>query len=506
MRARHLAFLCLAGALPAHAEAPLSAIDWLSQSVTTPVVMPAPKPAEPAVSTSPLPGHVAVTPLDGPSADGAGLLTPRQTGLPRNLWGLGRADEIAAKITAAPANSLPALHGLMMTLLLAEADPPADAGTGNALLLARVDKLLSMGALDQAQALLDVAGSDSVEPFRRSFDIALLQGTEDRACKIIDASPHLAPTFPARVFCLARSGDWNAAALTLRTGVALGHIPADEDALLSRFLDPELYEGEPPLPPPERPNPLNWRMFEAIGEPLSTNTLPLAFAHAELRETAGWKAQLEAAERLSRAGVLEPNQLLGLYTERQAAASGGVWDRVAAIHALDAGLDAGDPAPALGAAWRQMVGAELEVPFARIYAEPLLNSELRGEDAALAYRIGLLAGDYADAAKTHAPDDPTEVFLAGIARGKLTGVPTTDSLARAIAAAFMRPVPSPEAQGLLAENRVGEALMLGVDRISRGVQGDLRGVTEGLSILLSLRLDDQAKRVALQLMLLERRG
>lgn len=461
------------------------------------------------MSSSALPGHVAVTPLDGPSPDGAGLLTPRQTGLPRNLWGLGRTDEIAAKITASPSNSLPALQGLMMTLLLAEADAPADAGKGGALLLARVDKLLAMGALDQAQALLDAAGAQSVEPFRRSFDIALLQGTEDNACKIVDASPHLAPTFPARVFCLARSGDWNAAALTLRTGLALGYITEAEDALMSRFLDPDLYEGDPPLPMPDRPTPLVWRMFEAIGEPLPTNTLPLAFAHAELRDAAGWKAQVEAAERLARAGVLEPNLLLGLYTERQAAASGGVWDRVSALQAFDVALTAQDQAAVtttLPLVWEQMVGGELEVPFARIYGEPLLNMTLRGDTAALAYRIGLLAGDYADAARAHTPDDPTEVFLAGIAKGQLRGVPTTDSLARAIAAAFNDPTPNPEAAGLLAENRTGEALLLAIDRIARGVQGDLRGVTEGLAVLRTLGLEDQAKRVALQLMLLERRG
>ncbi len=103
-------------------------------------------------------------------------------------------------------------------------------------------------------------------------------------------SPGLAPTFPARIFCLARSGDWNAAALTLRTGQALGYITEAEEALLSRFLDPDLYEGEPPLPTPAPVTPLAWRMFEAIGEPLSTATLPMAFAHAELRPQAGWKS------------------------------------------------------------------------------------------------------------------------------------------------------------------------------------------------------------------------
>ena len=58
----------------------------------------------------------------------------------------------------------------------------------------------------------------------------------------------------------------------------------------------------------------------------------VAFAQADMRDNTGWKAQLEAAERLARNGVLDPNQLLGLYTEEKAAASGGVWDRVASYN------------------------------------------------------------------------------------------------------------------------------------------------------------------------------
>src|SRR5690606_17548745 len=153
----------------------------------------------------------------------------------------------------------------------------------------------------------------------------------------------------------ARGGDWNAAALSLRTGETLGYIPADMVPLLERFLDPELADGAPDLPVPARPSPLDLRLMEAIGEPLQTSTLPLAFAHADLTSNAGWKTRLEAAERLSRTGAIEPNLLLGLYTEREAAASGGVWERVRAIQALDRAITASDRAAvarALPVAWQ----------------------------------------------------------------------------------------------------------------------------------------------------------
>ncbi|WP_246020434.1 hypothetical protein [Aliigemmobacter aestuarii] len=519
-RARRLVLAAAAMGLslsPALAQdAPMSAIDWLSQSVTAApqaASLPAgPSPdavEEPEVTTGAVPADVAVTVLGAPAPDAVGLLSSDRSGLPRNLWGLGATEEIAAAISADRADILPTLQSLMVTLLLAEAEAPPDAGGRGILLLARIDRLLAMGALDQAAALIEATNSVTVDLFRRQFDVALLTGTEDRACETMRTAPNLAPTFPARIFCLARAGDWTAAALTLRTAQALGQIDRQEEELLSRFLDPEAYDGEAPLLPPSRPTPLIWRLYDAIGETLPTTSLPVAFANAELTDRAGWKAQIEAAERLTRAGALTPNTLLGVYTERLPAASGGVWDRVEAFQRFDTALRAADPgavARTLPDAWARMEEAELETAFAGLFAEDLIRLPLTGETAALAFRIALLSPHYERAANTHKPSDLTETFLAGLARGQLQGITPPDSMARAIAPAFLRPAPPPEAEALLAESRLGETILLAIDRIGNGVRGDLRGVSEGLSILRHIGLEDAARRTALELLLLERRG
>lgn len=489
------------------AEAPLSAIDWLSKSVATPAV--APKPVEPAVVGNALPADVAVSVIGGPSLDAVGLLSPQATGLPRNLWGLGLTEEIAALVTKEGSDTLPALQQLLITLLMAEVDPPADSGPHGVLLLSRIDKLLEMGALDQAQALLTAAGSNEPELFRRAFDVALLTGTEDAACEKMQTAPNLAPTFPARIFCLARSGDWNAAALSLRTGQALGYVTDEDSVLLSRFLDPDLYEGEPAPEAPARPTPLVWRLFAAIGEQLPTNNLPVAFAHAELQDTSGWKAQIEAAERLVKAGAVTPNVLLGLYTDRRPAASGGVWDRVSAVQDFESALNSNDIAgigQTLPVVWAQMEAMELEVPFASLFADKLAKQPLAGDAGKLAFRIGLLSDHYESTATSHVAEDQSEAFLIALARGKMDGAVAPDSLGRAIAPAFSDPTPAPEALVLLDQGRLGEAVLMAIDQIGRGVQGDLHNVTDGLSLLRRVGLEDVARRTALELMLLERRG
>ncbi len=515
-----IATLFLWGAAPmvsAQSTDPLSAIDWLSQSVTTPVgstigkKVAVERPPETPVTGEggALPSDVSVSVLDKPSPDAVGLLSSATTGLPLNVWGIGLEAEIIASIAAEGVEPLPAMTGLLMTLLLAEAAPPVDADGSGALLRARIDKLLDMGALDQAADLLRASGSTDPEMFRRAFDIALLTGNEDQGCEMMQTNPDLAPTFPARIFCLARSGDWSAAALTLRTAQALGYVTPEDDSLLSRFLDPDLYEGEALPPIPQRMTPLSWRMFDAIGEPQSTATLPLAFAHAELRETAGWKAQIEAAERLARAGAISPNVLLGLYTDRLPAASGGVWDRVDVFQRFETALRTGDPgavAQNLSSAWAAMIAAELEVPFALLFGEELARLPLTDEAGRIAFEIGLLSNRYETIAKDHAPQSPREAFLIGLATGSLIGATPPDSLGRAIAPAFVRNTIAADYAALLDQGRMGEAILLAIARISRGVQGDLTGVTEGLAFLRHAGIEDTARRTALQLMLLERRG
>ena len=496
-------------------NAPLSAIDWLSQSVAEDA--PRVDQGGPVAEGGALPEDVAVSTLDGPTVDGAGLLSPDVSGLPRDLWGIGLEADILAALAAEQGEPLPALQALILTVLLAEAQPPVDSAGDGRLLVARVDKLLDLGALDQADALIKAAGAASPDVFRRGFDVALLTGKEDQGCTAMNSAPHLAPTFPARIFCLARASQWDAAALTLHTAQALDQITPEEDALLSRFLDPE-YDGDLPLPPvPDRISPLTWRMYEAIGEPLGTSTLPLAFAHAELRDTVGWKAQIEAAERLSRAGAVSPNLLLGLYTEQMPSASGGVWDRVEAFQQFEVALTAKDPqaiSETLPLAYAQMVMAELEVPFARLFAAPLWSVARKGtlspESRQIAMTLALLSQDRLRLLADTAPATDREAFLLGLSNGLGDAAPAPDSLGRTIAPVFadtdLKTFLDQDLAKLHDEQRIGEALLLAVRKIGSGLTGELSDVAEGLAFLRLAGLENVARDTALQLMLLERRG
>lgn len=494
--------------LAAQAEAPLSAIDWLSQSLSAPKPAALPKP--PAGTAGVAAPDVTVQTLGAQVPDAVGLLSTKVTGLPANLWGDAPATDVEKLINDQSPEALPALQQLLITLLLAEADPPVDSGAQPALLLTRIDKLLALGALDQARALIEAAGpAHSPDLFRRSFDTALLVGEENRACAVLSASPGLSPALPTRIFCLARQGDWEAAALTLDTAKALGQIDPGEADLLNRFLDPDAAEASDPPAPPVPVTPLDMKIYESIGAPLSTASLPIAFSHADLSPNQGWKLRIEAGERLARVGAITPNLMLGLYTEQQPAASGGVWDRAAAFQALDAAVEAGDGAAAaraLPAAWAAMQSVELEVPLAELFAEKLMRLPLAGEARTIATELALLSSDYESLTAGTVPQTAREAFLLGLARGQVGTLAPPDSMGRAIAPAFSAPVVPDDVAALLAQNQVGEAILLAMEKIAAGASGDLPQVTAGLSTLRKLGLEDVARRSALELMLLDRRG
>lgn len=482
------------------AQTPLSAIDWLDQTPTVTLDMGL---EEPPVTDSGVQPDITVDTLDDPGRDAVGLLPPHVTGLPDSLWQHSRAETLAKLIDDQPAALVPSMQALLYTLLLAEANPPWDAGTSDQLLLARVDKLVEMGALEQASALLERAGPTTPALFSRWFDITLLMGQEAAACDALVATPRLASDYAARIFCTARAGDWNGAVLMLESANALNLITDEEDALLVRFLDPELFEGQPILVAQSEPTPLTYRLYEAIGEPQPSRGLPLAFAHADLRGTVGWKPRLEAAERLARTGALPENRLLGIYSEGKPSASGMIWDRVAAVQAFDAALEASDTmavSDTLPAAWSAMQSVHLEVPFARLYGSRLLALPLKGVPARIARDVALLSPTYERAALAGPRD-----FLAGLAQGNPPRTPTNPQH-RAIADAFHDARVPQEISAMLARGQLGEVILNAMSLMADGAYGDLAALTDALAIFRAVGLEDTARRAALQAVLIDTRG
>lgn len=496
---------------PNDPQTPLSVIDWLERqpapSATTPATAPA-QLDEPPVAASGLAPEVTVTPLGAGSPREIGLVPATLTGLPGDLWWGSDAALLIKKINTLPEMYLPAAQALLYTVLLAEAQAPqGQASAGDALALARVQKLFDLGALDPAMSLIEQAGvTMSPAHFDLWMNISLLLGVEDRACSALGAAPHLTQAYGTRILCAARDGRWENAALTFGSAKALGLLPVETLDLLDRFLNPDLFEGAAPLPPPLTMDPLSFRLFETIGEAQPTGPLPRAYAVADLRDLAGWKAQLEAAERLTRAGALPDNRLLGLYTDRRPAASGRIWDRVAALQRFETALGTGSAeavSKTLPPVWNAMKQAELETAFAGLFAERLAAFELPEPVSRIAFEVGLLSPLY-EATAAQAPNAPDTALLRAVALGRVTTTRPQETIAAAVHAGFTDAPPRADLRQKAQQKQLGESILTLLSLLEDGMNGDAKALQDALATLRALGLEDTARRAALQVLLLER--
>ncbi len=502
------------------AAEPRSAIPWLSLSIEN-----TPPPSRARSTLPPIPSGdtITVRPLPALSRDGIGLLDPAETGFAAALWGPDDAAAVEALILAHRDAGVPAARALFHRLLVADSQPPRNSDSGSdagaasesAVLVARIDRLLEDGALEDADALINRAGPDTPDLFRRWFDIGLLLDRAGPPCLALRQNPSLSPTLPARVFCLARTGDWNAAEITLTLGEQVGSIAGDQQALLARFLDPVIFEGDPEPPIPEPLTPLDFLMREAVGLDRPPGQLPLAFLHADLDEHVPMRARVDAAERLTLADAIEPAVLFAAYRSGVPAASGGVWDRAAAVQALDAALAGpGDPSAALVAADAALASRGLRVALAETYGPALAALDpalLAPEARAPLVALLLLAGDTPAAARAAGPSpDARTAALLALADGApppaadIGGDPGDTRLAAAVDGLTATDPADERERGLaeaVAAGKQGRAIVAALDLLAPGGSIDPPSLR---AALLTLRLAGQteaARRIALQTLL-----
>lgn len=306
---------------------------------------------------------------------------------------------------------------------------------------------------------------------------------------------------------MLRRGDWPLAALTLDAAQTLDLLSPRDSALFERLIHADSFEEAPTLPFPRRPDALTLRVYETIGEPLPTATLPRAFATADLRDIAGWKAQLEAAERLTRSGAMNPNLLLGLFTERAPAASGGIWDRVRAVQNMDQALKSGDIdaiTAAVDPLWQAARSAGLETAVAELFAADLAKYTLNGTANLRAWHLCLLSSRYEAAAdKITAPSGTHAQFLSALAKGIPQNADAQTDLEQAISMGFRNDIALSPTQITLIQNRkLGEIILQTMAKFAQGASGDLTALSQSLATLRQLGLEDTARRAALQLILL----
>ncbi len=449
--------------------------------------------------------EITVSPLTGNDRDSVGLLPSSTTGFPVTLWRQSTVADLGQVLRSISPPKHAAIQDLFFNLLLAEADRPSTSTPkpeDGSFLELRIQKLIELGAIDPALAMLERAAPVPPSLVPLLFDVTMLDPNITPACPQVLGLTSDGKHDAARIFCLARKGDWLTATLVLDIAEALGTIRPQTAALLHQFLETDAQDDvAAQLPPPSQVDPLEFRLFEAIGDPLPAELLPRAFSATDLTGDNGWKSQLQAAERLAETGAISDNTFLGIYTKYPPAASGGIWDRVRSFQKLDQALQSKNTdiiAPALDQAWTQFRATNLTAEFASIFAPALLASSLQGSDRITAAKIIMLSRHYKRAVPMLGGQDR---FLAAIAKSDLANTNPQSTLEQAIHTAFTQPRVPVSTQALLAQGKLGEAILTAILQFEKGAEGDMQDLLESLSTFLLVGLEDIACRAAISVYL-----
>jgi len=496
------------------AQTPQSAIDWLSESLLQPpnFVITPPARSAPMLSTTP----ISSIPLEMISRDAAGLLPPDVTGFPHAIWGDTPSNIAEQSLSMVKRSDVPEVMALLKQVLLAQSDPPIDAGPKGTLLLARIDLLFKIGALDEAEALIQLAGVTEPEIFRRWFEIALVGQRTNAPCEALQTQPSLSTDIATRVICLARSGDWNAAAITVSLAESLGQIAVEDADLLVRFLDPEMFAELEDSGNPDPLDPITFTLRESLALPRPDTPLPLPYLNADLNLRTPARQRIVAAERLVRASAIPPGLLFAAYRGARAASSGGAWGRAEHVQELDTALVSEDGerlAAAISTAMVAFSDAELLYAFAYEYADILAHlppDEFTGQIAPRIRRLLLIVDRPMAQWATLGRADPSMVQFATrlASRATVQGVsPYSSTLPEAIHLAFANLTPSQQEVPTLLEKiesgHFAEVLLHALNLLADGKDADPQTLHEGLFLLRKLGLEDAARRVAIQLLLIE---
>lgn len=330
LAAASIAVLLLApsdGAAQLQLHRPTPQIDRPSP-VTVPVQQ-EPEQSAPAVTAPPLEtvaprpleeSGIVVNKLDSLDPDANGLLSEGQGGFPLDFWQGTDWALVSAFMPRMPAGSPSAvIRGLAERLLTSRAAVPANKPAEASFIALRVDRLLAMGRIEPALALLKIAADERRDEnlARTRIEAMFFNNDNAGACSAVQNArgAHSGMYWSqAQAFCLALSGEHARAALIAdlirerENGIEPVFFTAIDSLAGARK------DGAPAL---AKPAALHLAMMRAARLQMPSEIVQdgevSVLRSIALSPNATLEARLIAAEKAYRAGALTADQTLRLY-------------------------------------------------------------------------------------------------------------------------------------------------------------------------------------------------
>ena len=482
-------FCLLASTLTA--QTPLSAIDWLSKEKSKFQKSLIEEKNTEIDNTD----NIKVSTLASNEYQAIGLLPIYVTGIPTTIWRNSSYDDLVFSFKTMPIYKYSPIQELVYSLLLAEARPPLNEPARYAFLEARLNALLNYGAVDPAIALIEHASPLPERMIPLLFDISLLSSNNFPICDPIFQNTENRDLQAELIYCHARKGDWLTAHLILKTGAVLGDLNSQEISLLNRYLEVDFnVDMNALLPPPEIISPLEYRLYEAIGEPIPAEYLPVQYSQTDLSGENGWRSQVIAAERLSLTGAIPENQILGIYTSNNPGVSGGIWERVKVVQDLDLAIENEENFEYFfQKAWRVFKKTDQLTVFAKMFGLRVFDKNLSVDSKEIAANLLLLTNNFG---LTKSYWNSSDIRF-GLTTGDFSQVKVSNEIEKIILKVFTEPSMPFLVEQKLNQGKLGEVILNALMQFEKGIDGNLKDFSESLSTLNFIGLDTTSRRAAL---------
>ena len=255
--------------------------------------------------------------LEEINLNGIGLISIERAKFPDDLWSNSSEKVLSEKINNMPKLSLASTNKIFKRLLLVDAKPPLNSigvkNMGYLFLLSRIDKLIKMGAIDEAEEILNYIKDPSIEFMKRRIEVASLNGRLSKTCELANRYPNFKGMLQFKIICLVRKNDWQAAALAFTVGASLKQFDEKEKQLLLNYLDPEIEPNYSYDIEINDLSPINFYLIYGNKELTPPDILSNKYAYAFSFLGMAPKIRIKAMEQLALNYVVNANTLFNLY-------------------------------------------------------------------------------------------------------------------------------------------------------------------------------------------------
>ena len=330
------AFIILAWTSYALATEPTNAIEWFNQS--SPEVKESHHDIKPKKedTTNVLINKSNLRPSN---LNSVGIIPSQITGIDPNIWQKINEAKLFAELNELPYLNFHAAQTFLKRILISETNPPTPsnelAHSGKLYFIAKLDKLIQMGALDEAETLISQSPQSDPIIFDRLVKIGSLTGRMGEMCKMWQQNQELNIDLSLRIVCLAELNDWNAAVLILSSAANLRLLDRNREKLLLNYLDQNQFPTDSIQFTSTNFNHIDIYLLSKLKNFQSVSKNEIKYNYIRLKTDPSYLEKIIAAEHLAKSKAINASTLLDVYRSSSIQGSNPFWKRVISIKNLD---------------------------------------------------------------------------------------------------------------------------------------------------------------------------